>query len=486
VQKIEADSQKYNIVQLRKDVLRDKEIANLLMSILRSLIVPELDDKLNKIADFIQEKISEKQFGKKVLLFSYFADTIHYLESALPKIITVKDFDKKAAFITGGSSLTNNIASRFSPIAKKYEFKIGETEIDFLFATDVLSEGQNLQDAAILINYDLHWNPVRMIQRNGRINRLGSNFENVLVGNATPSDNLELYLKLVKRLQTKIETIRNTIGTDQSVLGEKENPIEFIEKFYSSSAASANDLLKKLENENDILNWSDDFCTDLRTYLANADDSEIERIKNIPLGKWNYLPDTPGKANELFKQQNDSVIALTKVKGTTSITGTDISDTYFMKVEAKNNYPVEFIESIEALSLIKTTPDNNTKLQDTISVDREKVRRRAIRQALTKAQSSENKYNFKPSQEKALEILQKSFPTGTDLIGTLKTGIHNSKQERELKRILLKTYKELKETGGVYVSTINQFLKFYKEIADIQNEDRNIESCEGVLYYAAE
>jgi ERCC4-related helicase len=485
VERIELDAKKYNVTQLKLDVLRDKEIANLLMSILSSLITPELDDKLKRIAGFMQDKISENKFGKKILVFSYFADTIHYLKEALPHTINMPDFDKKSAFITGGSSLANDIASRFAPIAKKHEWKTGETEIDFLFATDVLSEGQNLQDAAILINYDLHWNPVRMIQRNGRINRLNSNFENVLVGNATPSDNLELYLKLVKRLQTKIETIRNTIGTDQSVLGEKENPIEFIEKFYNSSTSSAADLLKKLEDDSDILNWSDDFCADLRTFLANADETEIERIKNIPLGKWNYLPKKT-RDSELFGKKTEFVLALTRVHGTTSITGTDIADTYFMKIEPKGNYPVEFIESVEALSLIKTTPDNNITLQDKIDVDREKVARRAIRQALTKAQSTESKYTFKPSQERALEILQKSFPSGADLIGTLRNGIKNSRQERELKRILLKVYKELKEKGSVYVSTINEFVKFYKEIENIQNEERNIESAEGVLYYAAE
>lgn len=84
-----------------------------------------------------------------------------------------------------------------------------------MFATDILSEGQNLQDAGILVNYDLHWNPVRMIQRNGRVNRLGSKFDEVIIANMKPEDNIELYLKLIARLERKINTIKNTVGLDQ-------------------------------------------------------------------------------------------------------------------------------------------------------------------------------------------------------------------------------------------------------------------------------
>ena len=116
---------------------------------------------------------------------------------------------------------------------KKHKIRQGEKEIDFLVATDKLSEGQNLQDSGMIVNYDLHWNPVRMIQRNGRINRLGSMYEEIFIYNFRPTEQLESFLKLVSKLQDKINLIRYTIGSDQSVLDEEPIPQDFTEDLYS-------------------------------------------------------------------------------------------------------------------------------------------------------------------------------------------------------------------------------------------------------------
>ncbi len=89
-----------------------------------------------------------------------------------------------------------------------------------MICTDVLSEGQNLQDAGVLINYDLHWNPVRMIQRAGRIDRLGTNYQKLFIYNCFPEEGLENLLGLVGRLQKRIADIDGTVGLDGSVLGE--------------------------------------------------------------------------------------------------------------------------------------------------------------------------------------------------------------------------------------------------------------------------
>ena len=133
----------------------------------------------------------------------------------------IDNFKQKSVFLSGSKNV-EKIVKTFSPISKQYKLKEDEEEIDFLFTTDILSEGQNLQDAGILINYDLHWNPVRMIQRNGRINRLGSEFSEILIENITPHNELEEYLRLLRKLQLKLEIINNSIGNDQSVLGEKK------------------------------------------------------------------------------------------------------------------------------------------------------------------------------------------------------------------------------------------------------------------------
>jgi tetratricopeptide (TPR) repeat protein len=216
IEKIEADPNRFNITQLKTDLNRDKKILRLLEKLLNKVI--ENDPKIIKLKEKIIELNKENKFGKKVLVFSFFADTIEYLQKTLPKMFKDSkiNFDDESGFLSGSSANFESIVGRFAPNSKKYKLKSDENELNYLFSTDVLSEGQNLQDAGILINYDLHWNPVRMIQRNGRINRLGSSFEKVLISNMKPSKDLELYLKLVTRLEYKINTIKkdpNLIGS---------------------------------------------------------------------------------------------------------------------------------------------------------------------------------------------------------------------------------------------------------------------------------
>ena len=153
-----------------------------------------------------------------MIVFSFYADTIEYLRDNLPKYMDV-DFLQGVAFLSGKDTKEiEQMTNRFSPKSKGYTLQPNETELHTLFATDVLSEGQNLQDSGLLVNYDLHWNPVRMIQRNGRINRLGSQHEEVTIVNMYPTDDLEIYLKLVSTLEKKINRIKNSVGTDQSIL----------------------------------------------------------------------------------------------------------------------------------------------------------------------------------------------------------------------------------------------------------------------------
>lgn len=129
-----------------------------------------------------------------------------------------------------------------------------------------------MQDAGILVNYDLHWNPVRMIQRNGRINRLGSTYDEVLIANARPNDDLETYLKLVRRLERKIDTINSTVGNDQSILGEEANPIEFNDMldYFNEDSKTASEAAGKLESNGDPLDWTDDYSLELKSFLGRT------------------------------------------------------------------------------------------------------------------------------------------------------------------------------------------------------------------------
>ena len=131
--------------------------------------------------------------------------------------------DANIDYIDGDNkSRKASIINRFAPKSSKYSIKENEEEIDILISTDVLSEGQNLQDCNILINYDLSWNPVRIIQREGRIDRITTQHDNIYIYNFMPENELEALLNLVDKINKKISYINQTIGTESKILSEDE------------------------------------------------------------------------------------------------------------------------------------------------------------------------------------------------------------------------------------------------------------------------
>jgi len=196
------------------------------------------DAKLNKL----KERLLEFKDKGKNLLFSFYADTIDYLYEALTEDKDFcEKFDRKIAKVTGSFS-----TSRRREVVNNFL----NSDTDLLLSTDILSEGQNMQKARIAMNYDLHWNPVRMIQRAGRIDRIGSPFDEIYIYNFYPEKELESLLALVRILQGKIEMINETIGLDTSVLGEKINPKVFgIIRDLRGTREKKEKVLKDLEEE---------------------------------------------------------------------------------------------------------------------------------------------------------------------------------------------------------------------------------------------
>lgn len=494
VEKREATSQEYKIDQLRKDISRDRGILYLLRTILRYMQNSDDNGKVHAFADEIKELVASGEHGKKVLVFSFFADTIDYLRETMPALMTdVPDFEVRSAFLTGSSGgKTEEIACRFAPIAKKYALKEGETEIDFLFATDVLSEGQNLQDAGILINYDLHWNPVRMIQRNGRINRLGSVYEDVQIVNMKPHDDLELYLNLVRRLERKIDTIKNSIGTDQSVLGEQENPIEFAD-FYSDDIAAASKAAEAISASSqalDVFDSADEYVFELRRFLDEHRDDEMHRrIEAMPAGKWNYLPE---RDIRLFEGQAgsflpvNSYLALERVEGHSVVSNEPFNTTMFVKVTATGRYPAEIVEEVEALAMIKTKPEDNEPQRDTIdpNLSRDRVSKRANRMARVRAESTDSLRTIRPSEQKALAAIQPYHPGEIDFQGLVRKGIRREQDNREFKKIVRLINTDVKERGVITSSTNTRFIALMNKLSEHVAEEQRADTIEDVLFYA--
>ncbi|MDZ7262380.1 MAG: DEAD/DEAH box helicase, partial [candidate division KSB1 bacterium] len=271
---LEKASEKYNIndfeaEQLRADIEHDIELFQEILS----LVEPITEEQDNKLQTLI-EKLNEPPLGLgKVLIFTQYADTARYLARYLEKKLTHRVVD----FIFSCDKSKAKVVGRFAPKANpEYRFSRGETEIEVLVATDVLAEGLNLQDCDKVINYDLHWNPVRLIQRFGRIDRIGSEYETIWAYNFLPELELERNLHITEKLRRRINEIHETIGEDSAILDKSEQlNEEAMYAIYEKKGAR----LYQFEEEDDLvdLNEAEEFLRQLR----KDNPAEFERIANL-------------------------------------------------------------------------------------------------------------------------------------------------------------------------------------------------------------
>jgi len=233
-------------------------------------ITPEHDAKLQKLLALLPEKTLNK--GKR-LIFTQYADTADYLYENLNKSDR-DDID----VITGSTSKSKDrIVGRFSPKANPdYKPHSGESELNTVIATDVLSEGLNMQDCDTIINYDLHWNPVRLIQRFGRIDRIGSTHDKVWGLNFLPESGIEKNLGLRAVLSDRIKEIQETIGEDSAILDPTEQVSEeAMYAIYDSNPAANLDLFEPDEPMG--LGEAEGIIRQLRA----EDPGEFERIASL-------------------------------------------------------------------------------------------------------------------------------------------------------------------------------------------------------------
>lgn len=219
----------YDLQHLHRDLAKDVETLTDIWNRIKD-IRAERDAKLERLKQLLGGPLK----GQKVLVFTYYKDTARYLfrelggekgvawRAALGQP-TIRRMDSGAATRDRAT-----LIQAFSPRSNgKPEIADTDAEVDVMISTDVLSEGQNLQDCGVLVNYDLHWNPTRMVQRAGRIDRIGSAFDTIWIYNMFPDEGLERLLGLVQSLSTKIQAIDRTGFLDASVLGEIVHPRNF-------------------------------------------------------------------------------------------------------------------------------------------------------------------------------------------------------------------------------------------------------------------
>ena len=232
--KVKIDLADMDYVSWRDSLKKDAEVLELL-TLLVGDITPEHDSKLQELFRVIDNKITHpiNEGNKKLIIFTAFADTAGYLYDNVSRYVKDK-YGLNTAMVSGSvegrttcpklRADLNTVLTCFSPISKDKELLMpgDKTEIDVLIATDCISEGQNLQDCDYLINYDIHWNPVRIIQRFGRIDRIGSRNKVIQLVNFWPDVTLDDYINLKAKVETRMKIVDMTATGDDNLLSDEE------------------------------------------------------------------------------------------------------------------------------------------------------------------------------------------------------------------------------------------------------------------------
>lgn len=287
--KVQIDLADMDYKTWRMELNSDIQVLEGLMSMLNT-ITPEFDGKLQSLLKVVSEKIENpiNINNKKILIFSAFSDTAEYLYEHVSAYIKEK-YGLNTAVITGSidgkttiksfKATLNNVLTCFSPISKDKALLLPDSddEIDVLIATDCISEGQNLQDCDCVINYDIHWNPVRIIQRFGRVDRIGSRNESIQLINFWPDMDLDEYINLKGRVETRMKiSIMSSTGDDDLINAEEKGDLEYRKQ-----------QLKRLQEEVvDIEDMStgisimdlglNEFRLDLLEYIKNHGDMDTK------------------------------------------------------------------------------------------------------------------------------------------------------------------------------------------------------------------
>lgn len=270
-------------------------------------VTPDRDAKLKDLKKLIQDKINNplNKDNKKIIVFTAFADTANYLFDELKNWVQ-KDLKLNIALVVGSQSKTNfgkaeysNILTNFSPVAKNRNIMKSmpqEGEIDVLIASDCISEGQNLQDCDFLINYDIHWNPVRIIQRFGRIDRLGSKNDKIQLVNFWPTKDLDNYINLKERVEARMALVDVTATADDNVLASDqiEELIEDDLKYRNKQLKKLRDEVLDLEDMNESISLTDFTLDDFRIELLNFLENNRKKLEEAPFGLYSVVPSLSG------------------------------------------------------------------------------------------------------------------------------------------------------------------------------------------------
>lgn len=276
----------------RSDLEYDKEILEEIIKETYKISVSR-DEKLRRLKEIIRNKINNpiNENNKKILVFTAYSDTAKYLYENIHKILEEEGI--YSAIVTGSDKPKTNlkikrndfnvILTNFSPKSKG---RIEEgKEIDLLIATDCISEGQNLQDCDYLINYDIHWNPVRIIQRFGRIDRIGSENKIIQLCNFWPNMELDEYINLESRVSGRMVMLDMSATGEDNIIDETENSMNDLE-YRKRQLKQLQDQVIDLEDINGNISITDLNFNDFKMDLVNFQKNNDMDMENIPTGMY--------------------------------------------------------------------------------------------------------------------------------------------------------------------------------------------------------
>lgn len=307
--------QDMDLIRFKQDLQYDLQVIQSILTAANEIDVAR-DKKLQTLKDEIRKKVTQpiNENNKKVLVFSAFADTATYLYENIAKWAQ-EELGIYTGLVTGGSANNktnlpactnefNNIIVNFSPKSKLRASKENalEKEIDILIGTDCISEGQNLQDCDYLINYDIHWNPVRIVQRFGRIDRIGSTNTDIQLVNFWPNVDLNAYIDLIERVKGRMTILDVSATGDEDVIntdavnGELSYRVQQMQKLQSQ-------VLDLEDLQGDSISIADFTFNDFKVDLDHLTPTDKEMLQKI-------IPGFLGVAENKSLDENGVVFCL--------------------------------------------------------------------------------------------------------------------------------------------------------------------------------
>ena len=321
----------FDVARWERDLDDDHAVLNELLTRIAD-IGPADDDKLETLKSFVKRAAIRKE---KLLVFSEAETTVDYLYHEL----NPGEKDKAVARLSGNHrDAAASIIRRFAPRANLGENEdLQGNDVRVLIATDIVSEGQNLQDCARVLNYDLHWNPVRLIQRFGRVDRIGSPHEEIHLHNMLPDMELDETLGLTSRLGDRIQGMHDLIGLDNRILSEAErlNP-NGIGKIYDDQA------LPEEDDEFDELT-ANQRAIALLQHIKNNDPNLWKTVAELPDGIRSALPCRTDQSPGFNQPQQGQTIVMMATEDSTRCyaVGDDLAPTPIR--------PAQFVAAAECL-----------------------------------------------------------------------------------------------------------------------------------------